>query len=160
PANPLNLYAAIGTTPGSAKNGVYVTSNGGATWKLAGNFPAGTANGRIALGISTSNQPATIYAAITNPTTGAVASIQKSIDGGVTWAVPYTTAPANYLGNFGYYDTYLAVSPTNPSILIAAGSFASTAANGNPLNSVIVSTNGGSTFTDITSDSLGNGPHI
>ena len=100
PANPQNLYFAIGTKTGSIVNGVYGTVNGGATWVPAGNFPGGTADGRIALGISSTLVTPTLYAAITNATTGALLSIEKSTDGGNTWSIPYTTAtpPPNYLG--------------------------------------------------------------
>jgi hypothetical protein len=159
PNNPNNLYAAIGTPGGSNKNGVYVTNNGGTSWKLAGNFPGGLPDGRIALGVAStsSSTPAVVYAAITNPTTGVLLSIQKTTDGGVTWTVPYSTAPANYLGNQGYYSTYVAVNPTNPSVLIVAGEGSAFNAS---TNSVMLSTNGGSTFTDISSDALGNGPRI
>jgi hypothetical protein len=160
PANPQNLYFAIGTPTGSSSNGVYGTINGGATWIPAGNFPAGAADGRIALGISSTLTTPTLYAAISNPSTGALLNIEKSTDGGNTWSVPYTTAPANYLGNQGSYDTYIAVSPTNPNTVFAAGSLASTSANGQQLNSILESTNGGSTWTDISAGTNNSGPHV
>ena len=160
PANPQNLYFAIGTKTGSSLNGVYGTVNGGATWAPAGNFPGGSADERISLGISSTLVTPTLYAATTNVTTGALLNIEKSTDGGNTWSLPYTTAPANYLGNQGSYDTYIAVSPTNPNTVFAAGSFASTSTTGQQLNSIIESTNGGSTWTDISAGVNGNGPHV
>ena len=162
PANPQNLYLAIGTKTGSFVNGVYGTVNGGATWVAAGNFPGGIADGRIALGISSKLVTPTLYAAITNVTNGALLNIEKSTDGGNTWSVPNATAtpPPNYLGGTGNQTTYLAVSPANPNTLFAAGSFASTSATGQQLNSIIESTNGGSTWTDISAGTNGNGPHV
>src|SRR5262249_42872138 len=124
PANPSNMFMAVGTPTGSASNGVYVSHNGGPSWRPAGHLPSGAADGRIALGISTASTPAVLYAAISNPTTGALLNIDKSIDGGNTWSVPYATAPANYLGNFGNQDTIIAVDPSNPSTVYAGGYFA------------------------------------
>jgi hypothetical protein len=161
PANPLNMYMAVGTATGSIANGVYVSNDAGVSWQLAGNFPSGTADGRIALTIATGFSPATLYASIADPGTFAFKSIQKSVDGGSTWTVPYTTAPANYLGNAGNYDTYIAVDPANRNTVFAAGALASSnATSGAALNSIIESTDGGVTWRDITTDLTGIAPHI
>jgi Sortilin, neurotensin receptor 3, len=50
PANPQVLYAAVGepgVTDARAANSVYKTTNGGATWARAGNFPLGTTNSQL-----------------------------------------------------------------------------------------------------------------
>ena len=89
-------------------------------------------------------------------------NIERSTDGGLTWTVPNTTAapPANYLGNEGSYDTYIAVSPINPNTVFVGGDFASTSTTGQLLNSIMESTNGGTTWSDISAGINGNGPHI
>jgi hypothetical protein len=155
PANPENLYFAIGTKTGSALNGVYGTVNGGATWAPAGNFPGGTADERIALGISSTLVTPTLYAAITQQG-GTLLSIEKSTDGGNTWSTPYAAAtpPPAYLASGNQY-TYIAVSPTNPNTVFAAGGVAA----GSP-NSIIESTNGGSSWSDISIGVNGKGPHV
>lgn len=86
----------------------------------------------------------TIYAAITNPTTGALLEIQKSTDGGQTWAA--TTAPSNYMGSLGYYDTTILATDSN-TVYVAGAS------------GILRTTDGGSTWTDVTTDSSGNGPY-
>ena len=161
PANPSNLYMAIGTPTGSAKNGVYVSNNGGRHLDARRQLPGGDRRRPDRAGGSPPRTtPAIVYAAITNPTTSALMSIQKSIDGGTTWAVPYTTAPPNYLGNLGNYDTYIAVDPGKPEHDLRGGQLRLGQRRPAPLNSIIESTNGGATWTDISADVDGNGPHI
>src|SRR5581483_152973 len=67
PAHPATLYAAVGNSSGAAHNGLYRTTDGGASWTqlngLYGNLVDGTAYGRISLAVSPS-APSTLYAAI------------------------------------------------------------------------------------------------
>src|SRR5436309_1201268 len=49
PSNSSILYTAIGDVFGATANGVYKTTNAGSAWAVAGDFPTGTTNGRIAL---------------------------------------------------------------------------------------------------------------
>src|SRR5262249_37411600 len=113
----------------------------------SGNFPAGdVTNGRIRVALCVST-PNTIYASIANATNGSFYKMMKSTDGGTTWAQT-AGVPSNYLGSQGWYDTTLAVNPTNAGNVFCAG-----------LN-VLETTDGGSTWTNISTGADGNGPHV
>jgi hypothetical protein len=147
PTDPMNLFMAVGTFFGSSLNGVYETTTGGASWAPAGNFPGGSADGMIKIAMSGT----TLYASIADPSSFGIKAIEKSTDGGVHWNVVATppTLP-NYTGSQAWYSDTLAVSPTNPNIVFAAGA---------AVNSVIESTDGGMTWNDI-SDPGTDGPHV
>jgi subtilisin-like proprotein convertase family protein len=147
PSNPSVLYAAIGNRGISAQAGVYKSIDGGANWNPAGNFPNGASNGRIALALAPSN-PSVIYASSANPSSGGLFKMMKSLDGGMTWG-DITASVPNYLGSQGWYDTTLAVDPTNPNIVIAGGS-----------TTLLRTTNGGSSWSNINQGANGNGPHV
>jgi len=72
--------------------------------------PASCAGNRFSLQVARST-PSTLYALCSN------ATVQKSTDSGTTWAA--TTPPGVSL--YGYYDTVLAVSPTNEKDVYVAG---------------------------------------
>jgi hypothetical protein len=166
PTNPQVLYAAVAadtvdfnvpSSTGDVANGVYVTTDGGKTWNPAGNFPGGAADGRITLAIAPSNAN-TIYASIVNPAItgnafGNLLKMEKSTDGGQTWS-QLTNAP-EYMNGQGFYDTTLAVSPTDPNVVFAGGAGSYTAT----LNSVIESTDGGASWKDIAGFGRTTGPH-
>jgi streptogramin lyase len=141
PGNSQVLYAALGDS-GSAVNGVYKTTDGGATWAPAGNFPHGNASvGRITLAIAPT--PAqTLFAAATNSADGSLFEMLRSTDGGNTWQA--LSGVPNYLGAQGWYDTALAVDPSNPAMVYAGGSSNSGGPN------VIESRDGGATWSDIS----------
>lgn len=152
PSNLSTVYAAIGTPTGDVANGVYKSSNGGQTWTRAGNFPGGTANGLIRLGVAKTNPAGqhVVYASVTSPTTGALLQLYKSTDGGVTWTA--LSGVPNYLGSTGAYASTLAVDPSNAGIVYAAG--------GAGANSIIESRDGGVTWIDLSVGATGdNGPH-
>ena len=154
PTNPLNLYCAIGSPGGSVENGVYETMDGGATWAASGNFPLGAKDARIRLSIAPSN-PQIVYASVADPATQGIAFVTKTIDGGTTWN--NTAMPPNYLGNQGFYDTTIAVDPTNANVVFFGGqeSDPNTGAT-----QVLETTDGGATFSDISVGANGqNGPH-
>ncbi len=149
---PSQLFCAVGNPGGAAENGVYVTNNGGATWAAAGNFPGGAADGNIKIDISRSN-PLTLYASASDPATQGILFVDKSVDGGVTWT--NTTMPPNYLGTQGFYDSTVAVDPTNANTVFLGGQIDNTGHNG-----VLESTDGGATWNDITIGVSGaDGPH-
>ncbi len=152
PTNHLTLYAADGVLYGDAENGIYKTTNGGSTWALAGTTPSGTAVGRFSLGISNSTPPV-IYTGIQNPSTYGLFGVYKSTDSGATW----TNLPncPDYMGTQGWYDQFVAVSPKNPNIVYVAG----VTTYSTPSDAILESQDGGSTWTDISNDSTGNGPH-
>jgi hypothetical protein len=143
PSNSQVLYAAVGYWGGTAQNGVYVTTDGGNTWAVAGNFPMGSVDGRISLAVAPSN-PQIVYAAVA-PTgqSGSVAQLLKSTDGGTTWNE--ITVPTVGQGLSWYIDV-VAVAPTNPNTVY--------------LDNTAESTDGGNTWTDISVGVDGNGPHV
>jgi photosystem II stability/assembly factor-like uncharacterized protein len=152
--NPLILYAAVGSGGGSANNGVYKTIDGGLTWAIAGNFPKGNANGRISLAIANS-MTSEVAASVSDPATDGLKYLLLTTDSGATWT--NLTAVPSYLGGQGSYDNTVAISPTNPNIIIAAGVTNYSASP--PFNMVVESRDGGNTWSDITVDGTGGEPH-
>src|SRR5882724_3707203 len=65
------VYAAVGYTSGTANNGVYKSTDSGATWTLlnAPNAPVGTAFGRISVAISKASNINVLYIAAEDNTT-------------------------------------------------------------------------------------------
>jgi photosystem II stability/assembly factor-like uncharacterized protein len=141
PANAQTLYAGAGAPGWDAANGVYKTTNGGATWALLPFPPPPFSQlqvGRIALAISTPlfpGGPGRLYAALTRPgppnaSFWSLYRLLRSGDGGSTWEellssadqfCPEGGAIRNYLGNAGDYHSTLAVDPLNPDNVYAAG---------------------------------------
>jgi photosystem II stability/assembly factor-like uncharacterized protein len=153
PGNHNVLYAAVDTSFGVSANGVYETSNGGASWTRLSSFPGGTGAGRISLAIAAVGTSSTIYASVANPRTNATLEIEKSTDAGVTWkAVMTESSPnyINYMGRQGEYDQTLIIDPRD-----ATGNTVYAAGQG----SVIKTMNGGTSWTDISVGANGHGPH-
>jgi hypothetical protein len=151
PSNHLTLYAASFAFGSGSSNTLYKSTNAGASWSVAGNFPVGDAsNGRMAVAIAPSSTQ-TIYVSIANESTGGIYKIVKSADGGATWN--QVTTPTNYLGNQGGYDTTLAVDPSNANVVFAGG----TSDSGGP--AFIESTDGGVSWSSISVGANGNSPH-
>jgi photosystem II stability/assembly factor-like uncharacterized protein len=154
PSDPEHLFTAIGNPTGNDADGLYETTDGGATWTASGGgtFPTGRADGRITLANSPSD-PLRLYAAITRGSginSGMLYRFLRSDNGGASW-VTLTGIP-NYLGQQGNYDTTLAVDPTNPDRVYAAG-------QGGP-GAVIESMDAGVTWTGIAVGESGmDGPH-
>jgi hypothetical protein len=160
PDAPGTLYLAVGSPDGSARNGVYESTDAGASWQLlpAANLPAGTADGRIALALSSDSL--TLYVSIADPVHQRLLKMLKVTDSGtrvtdLTAAIPN----ADYLSNQGFYDTALAVQPGNPDVVFASGdsSFQIGLATVR-VPDVIESTDGGETWADVSSDGR-LGPH-
>jgi photosystem II stability/assembly factor-like uncharacterized protein len=150
PTDPQALYAAVGSFRGSAVNGVYKTTDGGATWSAAGNFPMGVADGRITVAVAPSD-PQTLYALISGSGQagtpfGRVVAVMKSGDGGDTWAAQPNTPD---LGGSGWYGLPLAVDPSDPNTVYAS-------AGG---QEIVESVNGGQSWFSVQLGADGTGPH-
>ena len=146
PMAPNTLFA------GFYANGIYKSLDDGISWmQLGGGLPLSGFQ-RITLAISASNADVA-YAALINPS-GALFGMYKTSDGGSTWSLLPSTP--NYVCNQGWYDTALAVSPTDPNTVYAAGVFPYCAAG---QGGIIKSVDGGATWTNITQASDGTQVH-
>jgi hypothetical protein len=162
-----DLYAAVGVRGFSTTvqynldqngaNGIYKTtvpaSGCPGSWTLsstaANGWPAGTgagapdpANtlGRIDLAMAPSNH-GVIYAQVQNIPTRGQLGVWRTTDGGVTWqqrsgVAGLTGCDGDYVQN--WYDQGLAVDPNNPDVVFM------------DTHDIWKSTNGGTTFVDIT----------
>lgn len=125
----------------------HYTDNDGSTWDpSAHNFNAivGTAN-RVELAIAPSNGNI-LYALV--GTTGVIKGIYKTTDGGITWAActatswndqSCVTTTSDFTRNQSWYDLAIAVNPSDANNVIIGGV------------DLLKTTNGGSTWTQITS---------
>jgi photosystem II stability/assembly factor-like uncharacterized protein len=154
PDNPNILYTAVGAFYGSSANGVWESTDAGASWSQLnlgsnGNF------GRTSIALAPSN-PSVIYATIagsTSTTLAGVLAVDRSDDGGATWH--NVTPSVNYMGGQGWYDQWVIVSPTDPATVFVAGAAGS-------FSAVLESTNSGGAWSQIGQSSLANGsngPH-
>lgn len=137
PSTPATFYVCYGN---HSLDGIYKTTNSGVSFtKLAGGFPTAGYN-RIALAVSKSN-PNILFASLDSATLHYTHSIQKSTNGGANWTtVAKPIDPilgGSHLGGQGWYNNVIAIHPTDPDIVFAAG-----------IN-LFKSTNGGSSFTMI-----------
>ena len=150
PADPATVYLA---TPGT---GIQESLDGGANFQtLAGGLPAAATFGVTALAIGTPsssypNADRTLYATValngdTDPNNQGQLSMFKSTDAGTSWNL-VTSIPAYTNQSYAFgtgsadqaaYDNTLAVSPADPSELIAGGIAA------------IESSDGGTTWSNI-----------
>ncbi|MDB5330580.1 MAG: glycosyl hydrolase [Phycisphaerales bacterium] len=157
PTNSQVLYGAMGYAFGDSHNGIYKTTNAGASWTLLSAFPGNAANnanaGRITLGMTTNPQVTTpvLYATVQNTASSGLLGAYRSANGGAAWT---TLSPPNYMGGQGWYDQTIAVLPSDltQNTVYLSGSAGT--------NSMLQSTNGGTSWTDISTGASGNnGPH-
>ncbi|MCU1334751.1 MAG: glycosyl hydrolase, partial [Bryobacterales bacterium] len=114
-----SVFAALGNINGNTRNGVYHSGDGGVTWlQLPLSSPTVANMGRIQLAMAPS-QPSTMYAQVQNSasaTFGALLGIWKTTDGGISWTKLPVLNAASW-GNQLWYDTAIAVSPSNPDVV-------------------------------------------
>jgi hypothetical protein len=165
PTNDQIIYASTQGT------GIFKSIDGGSTWtQLGGRLPSGNGpggaleQGRIALAISHTNSPQTIYTVISdsgafddfsiNPPDnrfGTLFKFMKSTDGGLTWAdqtfgMPQVLGGQNFFrgkAGQGWYDIAVAVDPTNANIVYVGGTTNFGGAG------IVESTDGGNTWSVI-----------
>lgn len=135
PDDPNLLLAACGNL-GSARQGLYRSINGGATWtEISFGLPDGVVFGKKLLDIAPSN-PNIVYMSVgrgssDNIGPGAVGGrgnwLYRSANRGVTWQLVSTEDYANLQG---WYAHFVTVHPTFPDSLVAAGIWMVTSRNG------------------------------
>src|SRR5262249_38820604 len=172
PGNHNILFAAVGDifgglfingdAGGALANGVYETVNGGAVWTRLSAFPGGVGTGRINLAIADVGPSITLYASVEDPLTGATLEIEKSVNGGASWSAVMSESSTNYMnymGQQGSYDQTLIIDPKDRTCnTVYAGGQADL--NIYPLGGIIKTSNGGTTWTDITLSNNGMQPHV
>ncbi len=128
PANPGRIFVSFGEVFGDSRNGVYRSTDGGASFSRLLPELNGARVGRITLAISPS-LPRRIYALMVQPTDrvflggflpGGASSfgVYRSDDGGNTWR---RFVPDNFMGQQGGYNAAIAVHPTDPDTVLVGG---------------------------------------
>lgn len=119
PKSPNTLIASVGLPWGNARNGLYKSTDAGASWKrLTKDLNANASDlGRIQMD-QCQGYPNVIYAALYGHGSGLV-GLYKSTDFGDSW-IRMPNAPS-YGGGQAWYDNCIAVSPNNPNILFVGG---------------------------------------
>jgi photosystem II stability/assembly factor-like uncharacterized protein len=150
PVNANTYYAAVGSISTQATtNGVYKSTDNGATWQKVSVAPFPTSRvGRINLAISPLPQ-VTLYAAIEDngavgDTGGALLGIYVTSNGGTTWSQRSATSSSPLCGGGQqcWYDMVIAADPTDANIVYFGGV------------ELFRSTDGGATFGFIMSNSI------
>jgi photosystem II stability/assembly factor-like uncharacterized protein len=96
PSIPSTLYMAVGAFYGNPANGVYKSTNSGASWTLLNIGLANNDFGRTSIALAPSNSQV-IYASIagsTSTTSGGLLRVARSDNGGSTWS--NVTPSVNY----------------------------------------------------------------
>ena len=156
-ANPQNLVAAFGAPLGSSVNGVYRSTNGGATWTAAILGGTQTRYGRTALAMARTD-PKIIFAAVAqaSETSNSLYGFYRSVDGGVKWTKLAITVndkfcvefgvASNILAVAGDYHQALAVDPNNALNVYLAGL-------------CVIGSNDGGNNWNLLGDGQSEGPH-
>jgi len=152
---------------GGAMGGIWRSADAGATWTPVGDQNASLAMGSIAFAPST---PSVVYAGTGEASfafdTYYGAGVLKSTNGGLTWTQTCTVASPTcpFIGpyidglnpGFGFLNfggahiSYVAVSPSNPNMVLAGAQLIIEG----PREGVYCSDNGGSTWTNILPDQM------
>ncbi len=127
PADGNQVWA--GVYPASGSNAIYRSTDGGVTWTAVGGAPFPQSGiGRVAIAIAPSN-PQIMYVGIggqsfVSTLTGDMLGVFVSNDGGNSWSASSTA----YGGDM--YRNAIAVSPTDPAIVVGGGLEAFASYNG------------------------------
>jgi photosystem II stability/assembly factor-like uncharacterized protein len=125
--------------------GVYKSTNGGTNWTELTNGLPSSGFQRIVLALAPSS-PSTVYAAYTNG--GSMIGLYKTTNAGTSWSLLGNTP--DFSSPQAWYDTFVAVDPTNANVVYAGGVFPTYAEAG-----VIKTTDGGNSWEDITCPQAG-----
>lgn len=146
PQSPNQMLAAIGYAKGDRLNGIYRSTDFGATWKkITKYFPYNPRNlGRLQFG-QCRDYPNVMYVAMysSEAYNQGLLGFLKTEDFGKTW-IQLPKAPS-FAGGSAWYYNVVAVCPNNPNVIFLCGT------------TTYRSIDGGQTFQDITR-SYGNGP--
>lgn len=116
PTNSAILYACVGRIFGAPENGVYRSTDAGATWaRLAGGLPDPALIGRGGIAISPSN-PDRLYvflARAADASGGGSTTLGgfRTDNGGDTWT---SVNIGSVQSTYGWWFTFVTVNPTNP----------------------------------------------
>jgi len=176
-------YAAIGNIDGTGSaNGVYksgtaYTSDCSPTLNMLSNLTSlaggASAMGRISFSVystsTTSSSSDEIFAAVANASdvSSTLDGVYKSTDGGGTWTAltdPLVTSLSlggtPFCDDQCFYDMPIVIDPHNANVIYAGGSAPGSGASGEG-NTLIASTDGGNSWTDVADNSTAlNGIHV
>ncbi len=122
PADPRIVYVAVGHIFGDSRNGVYRSTDGGASFvKLGGGLPA-SGVGRIALAVAPS-RPGRVYALVARACSstgggGSTLGGWRTDDYGKKWV---SIHPGSMQATYGWYLCVATVSPKNPDLVFFGG---------------------------------------
>ncbi|HEU5409799.1 MAG TPA: hypothetical protein VFU57_02175, partial [Candidatus Acidoferrales bacterium] len=155
-------------------NGVYKSTDGGATWKLltaldtaAGPVGGQGSYGRITITVgppALSGQPGELLVSIANiqNQSSSLLGLFQSTDGGNTFSLLMDdSAGAGFCDQQCFYDMSIGISPSDPNLIFlgggpAAGGSVTTQCgpfpSGQGISTVIRSTDGGNTWSDVSCD--------
>jgi hypothetical protein len=160
PGNPNRFYAGV---PGTGvANGIYVSTDAGATWSLTSANILSASRILLSAGRPTGNP---VYSMLFS-SAGALSGILRSADQGATW-VSMGVPPPIFPGGQGSIHGSIAAHPTDPNVVFVAGDrqnnpFPNTNGCNNFSANVFrgVFAVGGSTFTNVVCNGAnGTSPH-
>ena len=121
PGDPQTVYVSKGRDPftnSQADNGVFISTDDGLTFSLAGTGqPSGTSIAKTKIAVTPAN-PDYIYAHFVSSFTFGSIGVYRSTDGGQTWQQRNSL---NMCGGQGFYNNVIMADPDNPERVIAGG---------------------------------------